>query len=334
MLFRSKKADAIQPTKETQDGIALVTQRLAGEQKNKLAYDKALAEASAAAKAGKWQEALDAYKKADAVQSTKEAQDGIALATQQKLLGEQRNKLAYDKALAEALAAVKAGKWQEALDAYKKADAIQPTKETQDGIALSTQKLAGDTRKKAAYDKALAAARDAMTKEDYKAAADAIALALSIIPDGPEAKALEEQLGPTLTIIAELDGAEHKGAHVSIDGNTQKLTTPATFRLKKGKSYEIEVTIPPSGPNRYTTARKAIKLDTNTPEEYRAAITRLRTAPTPEPPVRPPVRPEPPPTRPVLTPTPLPRSMPAPAPTTLPSSQPTTAPGPPPRLSR
>jgi hypothetical protein len=298
-----------------------------------------------AAKAEKWQEALDAYKRAAAVQLTKEAQDGIALATQ-KLTAEQGAKVAYDKAIAEARVAAKAEKWQEALDAYKRAAVTQSTKEAQDGITLATQKLAAEKSKRAAYDSALTDAKDAMKRGDYKAAADAIAKALSVIPDGAEAKALRTELGPTLTVSAELEGKELHGAFIIIDGNAQKPTTPATFRLKKGQSYKVSVTpflpVPPSPT--LTTDTKVIEPNQDVSMEFRAKIMRAKVTPPVDPPTRPvikpgpvtptprptpPIRPTPtppPPIRPVLPPPPEPVLPPKPAPTSKPTTSPVTQP--------
>ena len=68
--------------------FCLATYRLvpslpAGERQNNPAYDDAMAAAKGAAQMQRWPEAMEAYKKAHAALGTKDAQDGIAIATQQ-----------------------------------------------------------------------------------------------------------------------------------------------------------------------------------------------------------------------------------------------------------
>lgn len=107
------------------------------------------------------------------------------------------------------------------------------------------------------YQAALHDAQRAIKRKDYKAAWQQIDLALSLVPDGKEAASLAETLGPTLTVRATLDGREHRGARVTLDGQPQKDETPAGFKLKPGAPCKVEVTVVKRGKS-YTTDTRTI----------------------------------------------------------------------------
>lgn len=128
-----------------------------------------------------------------------------------------------------------------------------------------------DAAKKKQYDKAVLAAKAAIADKDYKLAWEQIDLALSLVPDGKEARALGEKLGPTLTITSTLDGAEYKGARVTLNGVVQRDATPSAFKLKLGQAYKIEVTIVKRG-KAYTTDAKTVTPDKNGNTDFAAVI--------------------------------------------------------------
>ncbi len=134
-------------------------------------YDKAIADARAAAQAKEWSTALEAFKNAQKIKDTQEARDGIAEATK-NLAGpgtkpaektpaekspvekapapekpkeaEKKPAVTYDQAMAEAEAAAAAGDWKKAREAYQRAAELGKTQKAQyqkaqDGI-LSANK--------------------------------------------------------------------------------------------------------------------------------------------------------------------------------------------------
>ncbi len=183
------RAAAIENTREAAAGIAAARRKLADMQAETAVYDAALAEAKTAAAAGDWQKALDAYTRAAAIDSTPQAQTGIANA--KKKLADAAAagtasagaKREYARFMAEGGAAAGAGEWQKALDAYTRAAAIDSTPQAQAGIANAKKKLAdaaADRDKAKPYDRAMADAKAAADADDWKKALDAYAKAYEL----------------------------------------------------------------------------------------------------------------------------------------------------------
>ena len=124
-LAAYQKADSILSTKDTQGGIALAARKIqearSRDEANKTqkAYSLAIALAQAAAKTENWNDALAAYQKANAIASTKEAQNGIALATQKIQAAQQA---AQQKAMADQQKASEEARKQKALADQQKAE--------------------------------------------------------------------------------------------------------------------------------------------------------------------------------------------------------------------
>jgi tetratricopeptide (TPR) repeat protein len=132
-----------------------------------------------------------------------------------------------------------------------------------------------DKANKKKYETALEAANNAIDKKDYKSAWQQIDLALSIVPDGQEARTLAQTLGPTLTVKALLNDTEYPGARVTLNGEPQKDTTPSAFKLKPGETCKIEVTIVKRGKS-YTTDTKTITPDKTGNTEFAAVIKEVK----------------------------------------------------------
>ena len=196
------KAAAIENTPEMQADIANAKKKLADAQSNKRQYDKAMADAAAAAQAGDWQKALHAYQQAAAIDGTAEAKAGIALAGKKladAAAGADTKKQADAAAAAEAkkkladAAAAEAKRQADAAaaaEAKKKlADAAAETKKQADATAAADAKkkladaAAAETKKQAdaaaaaadkkkLYEKAVADAKVAVAAQDWQRAAD------------------------------------------------------------------------------------------------------------------------------------------------------------------
>lgn len=83
---------------------------------------------------------------------------------------------------------------------------------------------------------------------------------LGVDPNSQRAKTLLEEAKPRLTIIAILGGVETPGARIHINRALQSQTTPATFLVEPGKSYTIEVAMPPQGEKHYRTFNTIYKV--------------------------------------------------------------------------
>jgi formylglycine-generating enzyme required for sulfatase activity/serine/threonine protein kinase len=248
-------------------------QKYLDEQRN---YPKWLAEGKDLMQQGKWPEAVKAFENAQRAKATAEVVALLAnareKAEEQRILAER--KAQHEAALAEGQRLLGERKWAEAEAAFRKGLAIpgyDASPQAQDGIK-SAQAGADEEKRKAEYDRAVAAAKAALDKNDFETVAKEVQTALNQIPDGAEAKELLAKLEPTLTIVAEVGGVEYKGAQISIGAAVRQETTPATYRLEKGKTYEIEVTIPNQGEKYYTKATKTVSVDWNGPQTFRAVI--------------------------------------------------------------
>jgi adenosyl cobinamide kinase/adenosyl cobinamide phosphate guanylyltransferase len=140
---------------------------------------------------------------------------------------------------------------------------------------IPTSESARPNPNNAKYQEAIQDAEAAIKKKDYKTAWQQIELALSIVPDGKEAGALAQTLGPTLTVVAMLNDTQYPGARVSLNGQLQKDTTPSAFKLKSGQTYKIEVTIVKRGKS-YTTDTKTITPDKTGNTEFIAVIKEVK----------------------------------------------------------
>ncbi|MFI5380428.1 MAG: hypothetical protein ACHRHE_14110 [Tepidisphaerales bacterium] len=172
-LAAHMRAAGIINTAEAQAAIELDKRRLAAIQQRdqKMLYDAAMADAGTHAGAGQWQEALDAYRSAYQVQKTREAAAGITQAS--KMLSDAAyNKKQYDKAMAEAAAAVQAGNWTKALAAYQQAAAIDATAQAKGGVESARQQIAttAAAEKKRQYTQYLNEGQAAFTAGDWKKA--------------------------------------------------------------------------------------------------------------------------------------------------------------------
>ncbi|MBL7140416.1 MAG: formylglycine-generating enzyme family protein [Planctomycetes bacterium] len=100
-----------------------------------------------------------------------------------------------------------------------------------------------------------------VARGDWDAAEAAAQRALGFVPDAPEAKALLERLTPTLVVNAEVDGKPYSGAEIRVNGSVQESRTPARFRLEKGRTYEVEVSVPALGGKEYGKASQTVRAD-------------------------------------------------------------------------
>ncbi|MDD4890004.1 MAG: hypothetical protein PHU85_08745, partial [Phycisphaerae bacterium] len=175
------QAAAIDDTPETRTGIAQAKKKLAdaaGDADKKRQYATLIDQAEAAVKAQNWQQALDLYTKASAIDNTREAQTGIATARKKlaDAVGDADKKKEYDRLIAQANAAVGAQNWQQALDLFTKAGEINDTPEVRAGIAAAKKKLAdagnADADKKREFTRLMRAADTAARREDWQEALD------------------------------------------------------------------------------------------------------------------------------------------------------------------
>jgi len=142
-LAAHMRAAGIINTAEVQTAIAQDKKRLAEIQlrDQQTLYATAMADAATHTSSGQWKEALDAYRTAYQIQKTKEAAAGITQAAKM-LTDAAYNKKQYDKALADAAAAVRSNDWTKALAAYQQAAAIDATAEAKAGVDRARQQIA------------------------------------------------------------------------------------------------------------------------------------------------------------------------------------------------
>ncbi|MDD4891728.1 MAG: CsgG/HfaB family protein, partial [Phycisphaerae bacterium] len=137
-----QRAFDLSDTPDAKACVALARQNLAQQQQGrKRDYDRLIADAKAAVRAGDWQKAIDLYSRAGEIDNTNEVRAGLTLA-KRKLADNQANRRLYDSAMADAKAAMQAGQWQRAIDAYLKAGQIDNTPEVKSGLAAARDKLA------------------------------------------------------------------------------------------------------------------------------------------------------------------------------------------------
>jgi tetratricopeptide (TPR) repeat protein len=141
------KANEIASSKELLAGIARAKEKIAdaaAAADKKKEYTKWMTDGDAAGAAGDWQEALDDYTKAAAIDNTAEAKAAIAKAKKKVAEGPPATgkKVDYASLMADGNAAGKAGDWQKALDLFTKAQGLQNTAEVRAAIANAKKKLA------------------------------------------------------------------------------------------------------------------------------------------------------------------------------------------------
>jgi len=275
-----QQACAIDPTPEAREGIKVSMERRSGRRPthDKPGYDIAITAAKRAVQEGRWADALRAYQEANSIRQTPETLEGMRQARAKLEQADQsgRRKVEYDEAMKTGRSAAQAGKWNEAHLAYRKALDIERTREAQEAVEEAVRRIAEHKAGKGEYERAVASATEAWNKQDYVQAHRMARKALQTWGDGAEAKELLERIGPLVTVSAEVDGVEYKGAEIVVDGKPIGQRTPATLRLKKGQSYEVLVTIPSSGGDRYTVARRTIRLTENEELSTRAKLSRIR----------------------------------------------------------
>jgi hypothetical protein len=155
------------------------------------------------------------------------------------------------------------------------------------GRPLPPTRPSGPTPSQLRYDSLVEQARAALSKEQYPAAEAAIDEALTIKPDGQEAKALAQRLTPTLLVTSLLDGKPFEGAKIVIDDKVRPVTTPASITLQRGKTYKVEVTIESGSRKVFSTASTTISADRPGPQKFVAQITTIGGVVPPKAPVAP-----------------------------------------------
>ncbi|MCY2932439.1 MAG: hypothetical protein NTV86_23680, partial [Planctomycetota bacterium] len=148
-------AGGIENTHEAMTGMATARAKLAEQQSNRRRYEAAMSQGAAAAQAGDWAKALDAYTRAWQVENTREA--GAGVATAKAKLAEAQDRKLYDAAMGEAEKAAHAGRWADALQAYQKAYGFVKTREASAGIAAAKKALSEARNAQVLYDRAMAA---------------------------------------------------------------------------------------------------------------------------------------------------------------------------------
>ncbi len=94
-----------------------------------------------------------------------------------------------------------------------------------------------------------------------------------VLPQGGTAAVLGRVPAvPTLRVEALVDGRPRAGARIRINGSLQSSRTPAVFQLERGKTYEVEVSVPPSGNTRYEPARHTVRADTPGAQTWTASL--------------------------------------------------------------
>jgi formylglycine-generating enzyme required for sulfatase activity len=118
----------------------------------------------------------------------------------------------------------------------------------------------------------VATARRAASAGDWTTAEQEVAKALALDAKGTETLALAAELEPTLTVTAELDGHEVAGAQIAINGATQQQTTPASYKLERGKTYAFSVSLLPKDGRFYTIAETGVTADWRGPKSWSAKV--------------------------------------------------------------
>ena len=181
-----RKALSIIGTPEASAGLENARGRLieAARDRKRL-YDAAMADGAARLRSGDWVRALDACQQAVEIDPTDEAKAALALARRKIAEQQQAAKKAYADAMAEAKAAVQAGAWQKAHDAFTRAAAIDNTPEAAGGVAAARRKLSEIQANTKLYDAAMADAKAAALSGDWQKALNAYQQAAAI--DGTSA---------------------------------------------------------------------------------------------------------------------------------------------------
>ena len=202
----------------------------------------------------------------DAVKHWQVARQSLSAATREAQQGQSRAQyLAHLKTGEDAF---QSRRYEAAAAAYKAAASVA-------GYEKDLKALAGVLV--ASREMAVVAARAAMERGDWDAAALAAARAAAIDPAAGEPKELLDAAQPRLTITALIDGRETAGAPVTIGGGSQGKT-PVTVRLVKDKTYTIEVGPPPGG-KVYAPATHKYVVTRMGPQSLRMTLDALRLPP-------------------------------------------------------
>jgi tetratricopeptide (TPR) repeat protein len=229
------KAAALKSTPEVQTALnnakaklAAATQAAATAAEKKKQYDDLMAQAAAAGKAGNWQQAVDAYTKAQALDNTTEVRTALIDARRQLTAANAaaaalEKKKQYDALMAQAVDAGKTGDWQKALDTYNKAQDLTDTPEVRTAIADAKAKLAAAkaaaaaAEKKKQYDDLMAQGAAAVKINDWQKALDAYNKAQDIT-DTPEVKAAITDVKAKLAAAAAAQARQRDFARFMNDG--------------------------------------------------------------------------------------------------------------------
>jgi formylglycine-generating enzyme required for sulfatase activity len=191
-----------------------------------------------------------------------------AAAREQRIAAERQ--AAFEAACMEGDRLLAAKRWADAEAAFRQASAMPGYEHAPQPAAGMKSAHAGGlaAEKQASYSAAVAAAQRAAASSDWTTAEREVGKALAVDAKGGEALALADRLVPTLTVTAELEGQAVAGATISIGGAVQQRTTPATYRLDRGKTYAFAVTLPPANGRFFTTAETTVTADWRGPRTW------------------------------------------------------------------
>jgi hypothetical protein len=164
----------------------------------------------------------------------------------------------YPRLMQSGRAAAQRGQWQEALDSYNQAFRVRPSDEAKQAVAQAAARVAQTQDVQTRHDRALEAAKRSLNAGDLPAAQAQAQLALNLQPQSAQARQVLENALPTLVVRARLDGQEHRGAQVWVNGQLRPERTPATIKLPPGSRQEITVTLPAAGGKTYTISRQNV----------------------------------------------------------------------------
>lgn len=122
------------------------------------------------------------------------------------------------------------------------------------------------------FEQLISDARDEISKGNYATAESLVEKARAINPDHIEIQRMLTRLEPRIHISAELRGRDYFGAHITINGQLQTRTTPATFPVERGRSYKIEIDLPPTVEGLFTSAKQMIAVDRPGPYLFKGVI--------------------------------------------------------------
>ncbi|NVO01237.1 MAG: hypothetical protein HXX09_00905 [Bacteroidetes bacterium] len=230
-----QKASGLKPDeKYPKDKILEIGTLLAEQQKQKQAYDKAIADADALFNSKNYDKAKDGYNGAIAIKSDeKYPKDKITEIN--KLLAMQKDNLnqSYQKAIADADALFNVKNYDKAKDGYNSAIAIKSDEKYPKDKLLEIATLQAELLKvKQAYDKAIADADILFKAKDYNKAKDGYSAASNIKSDEKYPK---DKINEINGILAQLDNANQ--AYFKTIAEADNLFNTKSYDLAKA-SYQ------------------------------------------------------------------------------------------------